>query len=298
MSDVVSFLLVLTRWVLGALFVLAAFSKWLNRPGFEHSLKQLRAFPPDSIPIIALGVASLETIVGLALLVNLLSNLFAGLSLLLLSAFTASLVIRVQRGEAEGCGCFGATREKIGSLTFARNAALITLSAAIFIAPAQEWNPWPIPVSLIMGAWLYASRPTRTRSNVIKGKAERGVSPQQGISRRNFLRRLALMVGGILGVSLLDHWLAKPAYAGCPYVQYYEHYYDTCAVICSFEYRIHDTWVRTCDPCGCGCDTNSCCGSWTLSSRTCQPCDDCYRDSIQPCIGCPYGCFTDPWTCP
>ena len=143
------FFISLSRWILGTTLFLAAMTKWLDLANFQRLIVRWHLGRQEWSPIIARGVPGLEFLIGLALLLNLYPKLVAVFSIGLLTIFTLVLTVRLVKGETEGCGCFGSSKnDKITSLTLIRNAFLLILSFLILQTPNTNWNPLSIPLVL------------------------------------------------------------------------------------------------------------------------------------------------------
>jgi len=194
----------LPRWALGTTLLLAAATKWLDLPAFQQVVRKLHITPQAWIPLLAAGVASAETAIGLTLLFNWYPKAAASASTGLLVAFTALLVVQLRRGEAEGCGCFGSVRkEKLGLWALIRNALLVGLSLIVCLAPVERWNPLPIPLVLSVVVLATARWLASPKQNPGSDQVAQSLPSAPAITRRDFLRRIGRVGLGLLGVSLL-----------------------------------------------------------------------------------------------
>ncbi|MBI5945326.1 MAG: DoxX family membrane protein [Chloroflexi bacterium] len=116
------FLISLSRWILGTTLLLAALTKWFDIASFQRIIVRWQLGRQEWSLIVTWGISSLETIIGVALLLNFYSKIVAVFSIGLLTAFTLLLSFRLIKGETEGCGCFGSSKnDKITPLTLIRN---------------------------------------------------------------------------------------------------------------------------------------------------------------------------------
>ena len=101
--DTWSILLVsIARWILGSALLLAALTKWFDLSSFQRVITRWRVGRPEWSAIIAGGVPGLETLIGVALLLNIYPKITAALSVGLLIIFTTLLSTRLMKGETEG----------------------------------------------------------------------------------------------------------------------------------------------------------------------------------------------------
>ncbi len=298
--DTWSVLLVsIARWILGSALLLAALTKWFDLSDFQRVITRWRVGRPEWSAIIAGGVPGLETLISVALLLNIYPKIAAALGAGLLIIFTSLLSARLMKGETEGCGCFGNSQnEKINSITIVRNLFLLSLSLIILFASEGNWNPLPIPLTLAIGMLILA-RIRAPSSDANQDRAQTQVSSISAqISRRSFLK-----IGlAALGAILLDTFGIKLVYAlscspppRCCCNQTYSHWEPYCYTSgCLFPKRRHHVWKRTCESCYCGCGS-SCRTSWCCCTCTCESCG--YAcDTITPNCGCACS-YCNPCSC-
>ncbi len=290
------FFISLSRWILGTTLFLAAMTKWLDLANFQRLIVRWHLGRQEWSPIIARGVPGLEFLIGLALLLNLYPKLVAVFSIGLLTIFTLVLTVRLVKGETEGCGCFGSSKnDKITSLTLIRNAFLLILSFLILQTPNTNWNPLSIPLVLSIVSFVLAK--ARTSSN--HNHAKQTITPSRisDLSRRDFLKRMGNTSLGLLGIIVLNRLGIGPVPndPSCPCTQTYQHYESTCGTYgCTFAQRRHHVWTRTCESCYCGCGS-SCRTAWGNESTWCVVCGD-VCDSITPNCGCACN-YCNPCAC-
>lgn len=288
----------IARWVLGVIFLIAATTKWLNLSSFQLAVSRLPIVRRDWLFMLTRGLASIELLVGSALILNWYPQVAAGITSALLLSFIGVLGIQFRRGEKEGCGCFGSsTGEKLRPWVFVRNSLLSGLSLLVCLAPVGSWNPWPVPLILFVVALATAKWLTDSKHGASQNQTVGHQLYLPKLSRRDFLRRLGWVSVGVLGQGLLDRSGIKPVLADspCPCTQTYSHWEPWCYTSgCSFPNRRHHVWTRSCEPCYCGCGS-SCRSAWCCCTCTCEPCA--YQcDTITPNCGCPCT-WCDPCTC-
>jgi uncharacterized membrane protein YphA (DoxX/SURF4 family) len=112
----------IARWILGSIFLLAALTKWFDLSSFQRVIIRWHIGRPEWSAIIARGVPGLEATIGITLLLNIYPKIGATFGIGLLLIFTTLLSARLIKGETEGCGCFGNSKnDKVNLFTVVRN---------------------------------------------------------------------------------------------------------------------------------------------------------------------------------
>lgn len=115
--------------LLGAVFVIAAATKLVDRQAWQMQAAALGAPPPAAVV-----VPWWELVVGSLLLVGALRPWPAVAALVTLVAFTVLLVAVLRRGEHPPCACFGAVSARpLGWGHVMRNVVLIGLAVVAII---------------------------------------------------------------------------------------------------------------------------------------------------------------------
>jgi len=96
----------LSRWVLGGIFVWACADKIAHPEGFARIVAEYRLLPARLVPLFALTLPWVELTAALCMLVGLFRRAAIWLLSLLLLVFLAAISINVVRGLAFSCGCF------------------------------------------------------------------------------------------------------------------------------------------------------------------------------------------------
>ncbi len=290
----------LLRWIIGATFWLAAITKWLDIASFRHSLEELNIIPRPIVPSAAVGIASLESVFGLAFLLNWQHQITAISSFFMVLGFTSVLAIKLRRGATTGCGCFGPRLDnRLGAWTFFRNALLLLLSLLVFFSPYHQWNPLPVLVLTVSGAFAAAwwlTHPKQQASAIQEAgrSLPSQIIPQASVttvlSRRDFLRQSGVAGIAIVGASLL-HGLGITSVLSATlnpntpnsWCQQTYYHYQRCGVGCPSNQMLYHRMVRNCS-------YNPCDGNytyWVTVESYCITCD-CYCD-IKTC-NCPCTC--------
>jgi len=138
------------RAVLGAVFIYLGATKALDPVGFLKLVRQFDLLPPLTLNLAAAVVPWCEIVFGALLLAGRFARGTALVSLLLLVAFTAAIVLRAVALHRSGtaafcslrfdCGC--GTGEVLICLKLIENAGLCLLAALITLAPEH-----PLPFS-------------------------------------------------------------------------------------------------------------------------------------------------------
>jgi hypothetical protein len=179
-----------------------------------------------------------------------------------------------------------------------RNLVVILgFSLIVYLGPAESWNPLPVPLALSVMALVAAERLTRPKQNFGSTHVAKSSSLAPTVTRRDFLRRFGWVGLGLLWVSLLDRLGMEPALAQyyCPCTQTYNHWEPHCGTAgCTYPYRRHHVWQRTCESCDCGC-YSYCRTDWCCGVYTCELADD-VCDTITPYCGCACN-YCNPCSC-
>lgn len=136
------------RIVLGAVFLYLGITKALDPIGFLKLVRQFDLLPPLALNLVAAVVPWCEILFGALLLAGRLTRGAALVSLLMLVAFTAAIVLRAVALHRTGtaafcslrfdCGC--GTGEVLVCLKLIENAGLCLLAALILFTPE---HPFP-----------------------------------------------------------------------------------------------------------------------------------------------------------
>ena len=134
MLDVLAFAL---RFILAAVFVVAAVAKLRDRDGTAEALRGF-GVPDQVVPQAVLLLPAAEALGALLLLLPATYVVGAVWTLGLLLAFTTAIVVNLARGNRPACRCFGEMSAKpIGPQTVARNVGL-SLLAVLVVAAAPS----------------------------------------------------------------------------------------------------------------------------------------------------------------
>ncbi len=129
------YLLIVSRFVLGFIFIYAGIEKIADPDGFAVSITNYRILPVAIVNIFAISLPWLELFCGILLIfgVSVKENSFIFGSLMVI--FTAMIFIAVLRGLDIDCGCFGTgDAQKVGLRKIIENLILIVLSYNLFRA--------------------------------------------------------------------------------------------------------------------------------------------------------------------
>ena len=114
---------VVARVLLGIVFIWAGVAKVRTA---HWSMLAIEAGTPRSVVI---ALPAIEGLLGLALVVQIFTNVFPWIALALLAAFTATLAFRYARGSKAPCNCFGGkSNDPVDATTFIRNGTLMLLA--------------------------------------------------------------------------------------------------------------------------------------------------------------------------
>jgi hypothetical protein len=126
--------LLVTRVVIGGMFLVALAGKLRDPAAFRLALRGFRVVPRHLERPAASAVLAAEAAVVLLLTARASAPIGLALAVLLLAAFTAGTARVVARGDRVPCGCFGRSSAPIGRAHVARNALLAVAGAAGAVA--------------------------------------------------------------------------------------------------------------------------------------------------------------------
>jgi len=130
----------LARLLVGGVMLLAGISKF---PDPAANVRQVRAFdilPEAVVPTVGHALPTVEIVVGAALVLGLLTRLFAVISGLFFIAFIIGISAAWARGLEINCGCFGshgvpANPQRQYAIDIARDIGLLIGSAWLVVWP-------------------------------------------------------------------------------------------------------------------------------------------------------------------
>jgi uncharacterized membrane protein YphA (DoxX/SURF4 family) len=139
-------LTVRVQFVLAAVFVVAAWAKIADPPGFAHQLHNYRLLPEVAVNALALVLPWLELIMGLALFFGVWRRAAAGIAALMLVVFMGALGINLARRHPIDCSCFSTSSvertddERLADMKLAilRDVGLLALAAQILAATRRD----------------------------------------------------------------------------------------------------------------------------------------------------------------
>lgn len=94
--------------LLGIIFIFSGTSKLFDLNTFSEALFNFNLLNDELIYIVKYAIPIIEIVLGISIIFNFNSSLPAFISSLLLSLFTALIVVKLFEGEDISCGCFGA----------------------------------------------------------------------------------------------------------------------------------------------------------------------------------------------
>lgn len=120
------------RVLIGAVFVVAGFSKAGHAELFAAQIAGFRLLPQIVIAPMALALPYLEMLLGGYLIVGLFTRASAWVAVALLALFDLAIASAVVRGLTISCGCFGPNDTTVTSWAeVARDAVLVVLAAIV-----------------------------------------------------------------------------------------------------------------------------------------------------------------------
>ena len=139
-----SYATLISRLVLGGVFLVAGITKALDPGGLAASIRSYElALPEWFVSLSAFGLPYLEILIGLYLIVGLFTKLSAWSTNAMMAVFILALFQGALRGLEIDCGCFGgATGAEEPSLwsAFARDLGLLALGLHIALVPTGRFS--------------------------------------------------------------------------------------------------------------------------------------------------------------
>ena len=138
-------LALVSRVVLGVVFIAAAWSKLVDPRTFAEEIANYQVLPPALVPFFAAVLPGIELIAGLALTIGLWTRTAAALLTALLVAFICALSQALLRGIDLRCGCFGGADLATWG-TVARDAGLLVPGVlTLWLGPGQ----WAVETKIL-----------------------------------------------------------------------------------------------------------------------------------------------------
>lgn len=111
------YLALLSRLVLGAVFIAAAWPKLRDPLGFANSIANYHLVPTELINLMAIGLPMVELVVGIALLLGLSTRANLLVVNVLLLVFIVAISLAMARGLDISCGCFSTATAHSANMT-------------------------------------------------------------------------------------------------------------------------------------------------------------------------------------
>jgi len=128
----VSYVVLVLRIVLGAIFIVAGVSKIGHASLFAAEIAGFRILPQIVIAPLALVLPFLELLLGAYLILGLFTRAAAWIAVLLLALFDGAIASAVVRGMTVNCGCFGPNDTTVTTWSeVARDAAFVVLAVVV-----------------------------------------------------------------------------------------------------------------------------------------------------------------------
>ena len=141
----------LTRWYLGAVFVLASLHKIAHPGEFALDIATYDILPLSLINLMAVVLPWVEMIAGSMLIAGIRARATALVVTGMMFMFLISLIIALWRGMDMACGCFagqGQEQDPISWLTVLRDVAWLALALYVLLLDRrplgveQLWHKW------------------------------------------------------------------------------------------------------------------------------------------------------------
>lgn len=126
------------RYILGGVFLYAAFEKLIHPDAFAADLVNYRLLPDALVYPIALFLPALELVAGVLIVAGPVKGEAAAFIALMLLAFIGGEVQALARGLDISCGCFGSGSGKINFLSIGRNTVFFFIALFIMAEEARR----------------------------------------------------------------------------------------------------------------------------------------------------------------
>lgn len=126
-------LLLITRVILGCLFLYAGYLKLRAPLAFADSIASFRLLPGGLINLFALGLPPLELMIGGMLLIGWRVRLASFVVMLLTVIFALALGQALLRGLVIDCGCFGSGKPSLTKMLLSLGRDILILFASIWL---------------------------------------------------------------------------------------------------------------------------------------------------------------------
>ena len=121
----------------------AAAQKWLDPARFRAIVAEYRLVPAALAAPVAVGLAAVETVLGVWWLTGRASAACALVTIVLLGGYACAIGINLVRGRVHiDCGC-GGREQPLSRHLLARNAVLMLLAAGALLPVAPRVLGWP-----------------------------------------------------------------------------------------------------------------------------------------------------------
>jgi putative oxidoreductase len=136
-TTVVDAVVLALRVILGAIFVVAGWSKIGHAPEFAAQIAAFRILPAAVIAPMALALPYLEVLLAAYLIFGLFTRAAAWVAVFLLTAFDLAIASAVVRGMTVNCGCFGPNDTTVTTWgEVARDAVFVIMALVVAL-----WGP-------------------------------------------------------------------------------------------------------------------------------------------------------------
>jgi len=220
MIEVSSAFPLVSRLIVGFVFLAAGLLKMRRPEAFRHAASHIRLVPPGARRLITAVLPAAEVTLGVLLVLGIQVEAAAGVAAVLTAVFAAVILFGIPAAESD-CGCFGpllAGQTRASGV--ARNAALGVIAAApITIGPGYlslgagvgpVWSLLVTAATLAL-AFLLGRRLSAAPKNA--GPLDREAA---GSSRRSFLLRAgSIAAGGAVALLLAGITKVRLAEAAC-----------------------------------------------------------------------------------
>ena len=141
-----SYLTLIFRWILGAIFIYASWDKLHYPADFAQDVYNYQILPEIFVNIFTIILPWIELICGSLLIIGFLKRGSILIINLLLIAFFFAMAINLYRGIEIGCGCFsiGNSNDKINISYLIRDLLMIGMCFYVYVMTGKELPPCPV----------------------------------------------------------------------------------------------------------------------------------------------------------
>ena len=125
------YLLTITRWALGLIFIASALGKIADPAVFADSIAAYRLLPIYAVNVFAMILPWVELLTGFSLIYKMSFRSGALLATIMNAVFIVAVISAMSRGLDIDCGCFTVAKSKVGWELIARDFIFLAMSLLV-----------------------------------------------------------------------------------------------------------------------------------------------------------------------